>query len=184
VDNGSDVLVQLKGNQPSLLDAMTELAQQSLAIDSHHHDQMGERNRIESRTTSVWSVSQDNAPAEWALIRCLVQVKRHTEIFQTTSATWLTRCETAWYVCTRPLSAQVAATAVRKHWLIENSLHYVRDVTIGEDASRIRKQSGVFAQLRTWALNILRQAGHDNIHAARQFAAWAPDYLLNLYQVS
>jgi hypothetical protein len=40
----------------------------------------------------------------------------------------------------------------------------------------------VFAQLRTLALNLLRQAGQDNILAARQTAAWSPEFLLNLYQ--
>jgi predicted transposase YbfD/YdcC len=184
VDSGNDVLVQLKGNQPTLLDTMVGLAEKSPARDIHHHDQIGQRNRIESRTTSVWPVAKDQVPEEWANIRCLVQVERFTEIFQTKSATWQPRGETAYYVCTRDLSAEVAADAVRNHWSIENSLHYVRDVTIGEDACRIRRHPGVFAQLRTWALNFLRQAGHDNIQAARQIAGWSPDYLLNLYQKS
>jgi len=90
------------------------------------------------------------------------------------------RSETAWYVCTRHLRAPAAADAIRDHWLVENALHHVRDVTFAEDASRIRRQPGVFAQLRTWAFNLLRHAGHDNIKAARQTFGWAPDLLLNL----
>jgi hypothetical protein len=52
---------------------------------------------------------------------------------------------------------------------------------MGEDASRIRRQPGVFAQLRTWSLNLLRQAGHHNISAARQILAWSEHALLNLF---
>jgi hypothetical protein len=51
-----------------------------------------------------------------------------------------------------------------------------------EDASRIRTQPGVFAQLRTVALNLLRQAGHDNIKAARQIVGWSERVLLLLYK--
>lgn len=163
---------------------MVAMAEENPARDTHHEDQIGERNRIESRTTSVWSVAAEKVPEEWANIRCLVQVQRLTEVFQPKSAAWQSRSETAYYVCTRDLPAKTAADAVRGHWSIENSLHYVRDVTIGEDASRIRRQPGVFAQLRTWALNLLRQAGHDNINAARQILAWSPDQLLDLYQKS
>ena len=49
-----------------------------------------------------------------------------------------------------------AADATRKHWGIENGLHYVRDVTLREDASRIRTNPGIFARLRSFAYNILR----------------------------
>jgi predicted transposase YbfD/YdcC len=167
VDSGNDVLVQLKANQPKLLHAMVALSEQCPPGDVHHHDQIGQRNRIESRTTSVWPVAAESVGSPWKNIRCLVQVRRHTELFDTAHAAWRTRSETAWYVCTTELSAQAAAHAVRDHWLIENALHHVRDVAMGEDASRIRRQPGVFAQLRTWSLNLLRQAGHHNISAAR-----------------
>jgi predicted transposase YbfD/YdcC len=181
VASGNDVLVQLKGNQPTLLDAMVALSEQGRPSDSHHDGQIGQRNRIEYRTTSVWPLAEHRAPAQWPGIRCLVQVRRDTEVFDTTLKKWLPRGETAWYVCTRELSACAAAQAVRDHWLIENSLHYVRDVTMGEDASRIRRQPGVFAQLRTWSLNLLRQAGHLNIKSARQILAWSSDALLDLF---
>jgi len=184
IDSGNDVLVQLKGNQPKLLHTMLALSAQSPPGDVHHHDQIGQRNRIESRTTSVWPVIADSVGSPWKLIRCLIQVCRRTEMFDTATARWQVRAETAWYVCTRELSAQAAAQAVRDHWLIENALHHVRDVVMGEDASRIRREPGVFAQLRTWSLNLLRQAGHRNIKAARQILAWSEHALLNLFRIS
>ena len=61
------------------------------------------------------------------------------------------------------LSAADAAQVVRAHWSIENRLHYVRDVTLGEDASRIRRNPGLFALLRSFALNLLRFNGISNI---------------------
>jgi hypothetical protein len=53
----------------------------------------------------------------------------------------------------------------RGHWTIENRSHYVRDVTLGEDASRIRKGSGpqVMAALRNLAIGLLRSTGTGNI---------------------
>ena len=59
-------------------------------------------------------------------------------------------------------------TWVRGHWSIENRSHYVRDVTLGEDASRIRKGSGpeVMAALRNAAIGILRATGATNVAEA------------------
>jgi len=56
----------------------------------------------------------------------------------------------------------------RGHWTIENRSHYVRDVSLGEDASRIRKGSGPqeMAALRNLAIGFLRSTGADNIAAA------------------
>ena len=53
----------------------------------------------------------------------------------------------------------------RGHWEIENRSHYVRDVTMGEDASRIRKGSGpqVMAAMRNAAIGFFRATGATNI---------------------
>jgi predicted transposase YbfD/YdcC len=173
LDSGSDVLVQVKANQPTLLDTLTDLAAQTPPADTHLHHQIGQRNRIETRHTAVWTVPKDHLEPEWSPLCCLVQVSRHTECFDTTLGKWIPRGETAWYACTRPLSATQAYHVVRDHWQIENGFHYVRDVTMGEDDSRIRTAPGVFAQLRTCALNLLRQAGHKSIKAARQTIGWS-----------
>jgi hypothetical protein len=57
---------------------------------------------------------------------------------------------------------------VRGHWAIENRSHHVRDVTLGEDASRIRKGSGpeVMAAIRNATIGLLRLSGASNIAAA------------------
>lgn len=57
---------------------------------------------------------------------------------------------------------------VRGHWSIENRSHYVRDVTMGEDASRVRKGSGpqVMAAVRNATIGFLRLTGATNIAEA------------------
>jgi hypothetical protein len=54
---------------------------------------------------------------------------------------------------------------IRSHWSIENQSHYVRDVTLGEDASRIRtkKAPRVMATLRNLVIGLLRLAGVTNV---------------------
>ena len=60
---------------------------------------------------------------------------------------------------------------IRGHWRIENGSHYVRDVAFAEDASRIRKNPDIVARLRSFAYNLLRADGCDNIKNARWRAA-------------
>lgn len=86
------------------------------------------------------------------------------------------------------LAAQphLIADWVQGHWGIENRLHYVRDVTFGEDASRIRTGAGprVMATLRNLAIAILRNAGHTNIAAALRHTARAPERAIKLLLTS
>ena len=58
-------------------------------------------------------------------------------------------------------------TYVRSHWAIENKIHWVRDVTFGEDASRVRTGSRprITATLRHLVIGLIRQAGHTLIAA-------------------
>jgi hypothetical protein len=65
---------------------------------------------------------------------------------------------------------------VRGHWRIENQLHYVRDVTVGEDACRVRSGSApqVLAALRNCVVALLRQEGATNLAARLRHHAWQP----------
>ena len=64
------------------------------------------------------------------------------------------------------LPAEIFASAIRGHWAVENENHWVRDVTLAEDASHIRVNPGVMARLRSQALNIARANGVANIAQA------------------
>lgn len=62
----------------------------------------------------------------------------------------------------------------RGHWGIENKLHWVRDVTMGEDASQVRKGAApeVMAGLRNAVLSLLRWRGVGNVAEARRHYSW------------
>jgi hypothetical protein len=68
------------------------------------------------------------------------------------------------------------ADYIRGHWVIENGLHHIRDVTFAEDASQLRTGTGphVMACLRNLALGALRLAGHPNFAAALRHHARDP----------
>lgn len=69
------------------------------------------------------------------------------------------------------MTAARAAEAVRAHWRIENTSHYSRDVTLGEDRSRIRTNPGVFARLRSFAFNVLKANRTDTLSQDRYRAS-------------
>ncbi len=86
------------------------------------------------------------------------------------TATRKTSSETV-YIITSMTAREAAprhiAAYVRGHWAIENKVHYVRDVTFGEDASKVRAgaRPRVLATLRNLAIGLIRQAGHNAIAA-------------------
>src|ERR687889_1101984 len=105
--------------------------------------------------------------AAWQpLIACVARVSRLTFEKDTRSGLWPSREEIGCYARQIHLAAETLARAVRSHWGIENRDHYVRDVTLGEDDSRIRQSPGGMARIRSAALNILRANGVENVSQA------------------
>ncbi len=91
--------------------------------------------------------------------------------------------ETAYYISSLPPNAHQLLQATRQHWGIENTLHWVLDVTFNEDASRIRKDNGAqnFAALRRLALNLLKQdITKGSLKQKRYRAALGESFLLQL----
>ena len=123
------------------------------------------------RTVAVFDAAAVKG-TEWEPhVAAVIAVERSVHAFQPASGLWKTSHETAFYLSNRPIAAKVAADAIRKHWRIENTSHYTRDVTLREDASRIRKNPGIFARLRSFAYNILRSNQSDTIAQDRYAAA-------------
>lgn len=95
-----------------------------------------------------------------------------------------TTYEVRYYISSLSSDAQVLSQAVRSHWGIENSLHWVLDVTFAEDQSRIRKDNAPqnFAVLRHLAVNLLRQEKtvKSSIAQKRYRAALDNNYLVRV----
>jgi hypothetical protein len=69
---------------------------------------------------------------------------------------------------------------IRAHWRIENGSHYVRDTAFAEDASRIRKNPDIAARLRSFAYNLIRADGAENVRNARWRAALDLNFVLGM----
>src|SRR5262249_46955666 len=92
--------------------------------------------------------------------------------------------DTRYFLTPPPAEGVWFAEAVRQHWGIENSLHWVLDVVLAEDACRIRKDKGAqtFAVLRHMAVNLVRrEPSHKRgIKARRKRAGWDREYLVQI----
>ena len=108
-----------------------------------------------------------------SLINVIVRLTRDVLHRDASTGLWSRTSEVTYYVANAPVSARHAATAIRRHWHVENSLHYTRDVTFQEDQSRIRHNPGVFARLRSFAYNILRRNQTSTFSQDRYAAALA-----------
>jgi hypothetical protein len=87
--------------------------------------------------------------------------------------------EEQYAICSVPCSADLPAVVLgwwREHWHIENKVHYVRDVSMGEDASRVRSGSApqVLAAIRNLAIGLFRRDHWKNIAAALRHHAAKP----------
>lgn len=123
--------------------------------------------RSEKRT--VYTFNRTNyldrhIPKEWRkYIKSIVCVVRDRTQHKSKGKGCQTTREVSYYVSTKTLSARDSADAIRKHWEIENRQNYVRDESMGEDKSRIRKNPQNMMILKSIALNTLRNNGIQNI---------------------
>jgi hypothetical protein len=77
-------------------------------------------------------------------------------------------------------------TLKRGHWIIENSLHYVKDVTMGEDKSTVHRGNGpkIMAALRNTVVSLLRYAGFSTIAARMRYNSTHPQAALDVLSLS
>jgi predicted transposase YbfD/YdcC len=175
----NDVIVQVKGNQKTWLHDCQTLAETTRPDEVYQEPVTKTRNRIEYRRLERF-ISPTLTDAEpWTWVKVVVKVERYRQVFETKTKTWKNSHETAFYISTIVLSAPEFGQAIRDHWAIENRNHYVRDVTMGEDKSRIRINPHLFATLRSFALNILRKNKVQNISLERFQNAMNLDLVLN-----
>jgi len=180
---GVHLIVQAKENQPTLYKNVENCCRQAdRALSGCQTVDENKRNRHETRTVGVFDAVDAVAGTEWeSYVAVIIQVERTVHKRNTSTGLLTTSFETSFYLSNRPIKAKKASRIIREHWGVETKLHYVRDVTMGEDASRIRKNPGIFVRMRSFAFNILRLNQIDTIAQDRFAAACGGiDYLLSL----
>lgn len=176
----SHYLMIVKANQKTLLARITALPWTEVPVT---HAEAGERGhgRVETRAvktlTAVRGIGFPHA-------KQVVQITRERlEVSTGVHAT-----EIVYAICSLPFEHALPATIaawLRGHWGIENSLHWVLDVTFKEDLSRLRTGHGAtnMALVRHFALNLVRQLSDKRaIKRRRKMASWNPTYLLQILQ--
>ncbi len=88
------------------------------------------------------------------------------------------------YLSSAKLPPEMLAAAIRNHWRVENGLHWVLDVTFGEDASRVRERNAArnLALLRRIALNLARADStlKASLKGKRKYAGWDDSFMATL----
>ena len=160
-EKNAHFVLTVKKNQPTLHERLRTMPWKRANVT--HYDRSEGHGRKETRVLTVLTVHDLDFPH----VQQIVRVTRHS----TNTKTGKQTRETV-YLITSLTSQQASperlARLIRSQWIIENRLHYVRDVTFGEDASQIRTGHGPenMATIRSLAINILRQAGFNNIAEA------------------
>ncbi len=163
--------MQVKGNQKRLLEAVTHITDIHTPQARVVTKDAKKRGRKEKRNVELFNVEEVSTklPDVWKdHIKTIIKIDRTRKKFDTREKCYTTSKETAYYISTNgKLRIEEFARGIRSHWHIENRNHYVKDVTFGEDKSRIRKKPEIMATLRSFALNLMRTNGEGNISEAR-----------------
>ncbi len=162
-DKQADYVLAVKGNQKQLhqdLEHWFAHADQ-IGFEGLDHDHCQTINKSHGRIElrKCWTITDPLAfeyirhYEGWAGIKAIVRVQRERRLPDRVEQ------KTAYYISSLAASAETLLNATRQHWGIENSLHWVMDVTFQEDQMRTRKGDSAqnLIALRNIALNILKK---------------------------
>jgi predicted transposase YbfD/YdcC len=181
IASGNHLLTQVKDNQPNLRRRL-ELGAMGRKPSGSATSKSKGRNRWETRELAVFSAKAWFRHTPWEpLIKTVLRLDR--SVWKRDAKTGLLRetSETVFWVSSlNDPTPDQWNDHIRRHWRIENGSHYIRDVVFAEDASRIRKNPDIAARLRSFAYNLLRASGCDNIKNARWRAALDLNLILDM----
>jgi predicted transposase YbfD/YdcC len=188
VDQGADYVLALKANQERLFadvqGLFADVERWGLDTVPHTHDRWvdGGHGRIEVRET--WAITDPvqlaylDPTGTWPSLRSVVHIHATRQLADRPTT------QDRYYLSSLDRPARQISQAVRHHWGIENSVHWVLDMAFREDESRVRLGHAArnLSLLRHLALNLLRQetSKRVGIHAKRLIASANPAYLLKV----
>ena len=187
IDGGGDYVLAVKENQPKLHAA---LATHFAGVHETHRTD-GTVRRLTTRDQAHGRREQRDyyvTPLPDSLQALRADWKQLTSLGQAINITHRDGREVSevrYYILSQAPRVKAFAAAVRGHWGIENSLHWVLDVTFREDECRIRKDHGPenFATLRRTALSLIqRDSSKGSIKKKRKRAGWNNQALLSIVQ--
>ncbi len=192
IDKKANYVLAVKDNQPSLHQEIANffttheaLEYQGSGYKFKQHEEIDKgHGRIEIRKyTALDEIMWMDGFATWEGIKSIAMVESTRIINNKTTN------ETRYYISSLPANVNYLSKAIRSHWGIENSLHWVLDVTFNEDQSRIRKGNAPqnIAMVKHVALNLLKQAQKKlkgiSVKALRKAAGWDNDTISGILGV-
>lgn len=185
LDAGADYLLAVKANQPGLMGEIERFFDdpgQTAVVTTVETDKG--HGRVEERTASIstrvdWLDGERRFPGEYRFPALAAIARVQSRTWEKDKQIRAKR----YYVTSRPMPPDKLAEAVRSHWAIENSLHWVLDVTFGEDAARSRTANGPanMAVVRHFAFNMLRTVDDNrSLKLRRNKAARNQTYMASI----
>lgn len=181
VAQGGDYLLTVKGNQPGLLQSIENAFLDRMSEAVSHEFVEKSHGRVVSQIASVLPAKGIVDVGVWPNCQVVGRIDSLRKVGEK-----LADLEQRYYIASRPLAPEELTRAVRSHWGIENRLHWVLDVTMGEDASTVRKDNAPqnLSLLKKIVLNLIRLDTTDPVKCSlrlkRKRAAWDDDVRMNM----
>lgn len=181
VKSKNEYLGAIKGNHPKFFQAI----EQQFQSESHCHTVETGHGRVERRSVGLWQ-SLEGLPKveEWAGIKSIIRVISYRHLWKGKELI-IHKPHTRYYISSLDETVGKFSQRIRDYWHVENKVHYVRDMTQGEDASRIRVHPlpNIMASARNLALNLYREQGAKNMAQLQRRAGQGLEILKQLFRM-
>jgi predicted transposase YbfD/YdcC len=180
---GGDYLLAVKGNQPTLHGAVSAVFERACEAefagvehDGHVAVEDGHGRHEERYVTAIYG--PEGLPPEWPDVAAVVVVGREREVGGVNAST------AHYYVTSLRGTAAELGRLIRRHWAVENELHWCLDVAFREDDQRTAGQAGAnLGLVRRVAASLLKQSPEKgSIKAKRLRAGWDDGFRLQVLQ--